>query len=367
MANLFVVFTPFQFFIAQQIVEQEQLKDCILLMSYIHGNKHFIPIYDLMSLEGMWKKKIEFEDFPQWDGLRTKSINDIKHAYRNYKRICTILKDNNIDSIFLGEQQNTTLRFTDILFTHKGYKIIFFEEGAAHYLPRKYKKPDLKTKIKILFRDIFYYLPLYHIRFAKWRYTPNLPVEQLPMYKRYSIIPHYNESFDVRLYPKSLLSQKLNLYIKKSIRDDDKKRVLFLTDPLNELISDQYIHIYYEIIDKCFHQIDKTTTVYIKYHPRDKVNSKRRIEKLAHDAGLDFLILSKEINIPVEYYLQNFVFDKVYVFNASTFFYNGYLFPKTVFVKLLPIVYERLILEKSPKRIINIIKKFIDSMDECCL
>lgn len=64
MSHLFVVFTPFQLFIAQQLVHQEQLKDCILIEAYVAGNPHFIEIYDMMEMEGMWKKNILFQISP---------------------------------------------------------------------------------------------------------------------------------------------------------------------------------------------------------------------------------------------------------------------------------------------------------------
>lgn len=363
MGNLFVVYTPFQLFVAQQIVAQEGLKENVLLMSYVHGNNHFIPIYEMMEMEGMWKKKIEFEDFDQWEGVRTKNLHDIKKAYHNYKRILSILKNNDIGTIFLGEQQNTALRFTDILFSRKGYKINFFEEGSAHYILRNYQRPNLKTKIKIVLRDLFYYLPIYHVRFAKWRYVHNMPIEFLPMNKRYSIIPHYNEPYDIRLIPRTLISKKTEIYIQNAINENDKERILFLTDPLYEWIGYKYVHLYYDTVLSCFKAFKKDITVYIKFHPRELADSKTKIEKIAKNLGITYRILSGDFNIPVEYYLQRFTFSIVYIFNASTYFYNGYLFPKTIFEKLLPKIYKGLEEENAPVLIRNKIKKFIDSMN----
>ena len=50
--------------------------------------------------------------------------------------------------------------------------------------------------------------------------------------------------------------------------------------------------------------------------------------------------LGNTYNIPVEYYLQFIHFDKIIMFFCSTYFYNGYLFPKTQFVSLLKDFYE---------------------------
>ena len=48
MGNLFIVFTPFQLFVAQQIVKQEKLNNNILIKGWVAGNKHFLEIYDVI-------------------------------------------------------------------------------------------------------------------------------------------------------------------------------------------------------------------------------------------------------------------------------------------------------------------------------
>ena len=159
MSHLFVVFTPFQLFIAQQLVHQEQLKDCILIEAYVAGNPHFIEIYDMMEMEGMWKKKYIIPDFAQWDGLRTTSIMDEVKTYKMYRKIWNLIKSNNVGTLYLGEMQNNAIRFTDIVFHHKGIKIVFFEEGTAHYIQRPYQKETRWMKIKEFIRDLVEYLP----------------------------------------------------------------------------------------------------------------------------------------------------------------------------------------------------------------
>jgi hypothetical protein len=59
------------------------------------------------------------------------------------------------------------------------------------------------------------------------------------------------------------------------------------------------------------------------------------------ESGVSYRVLSEEVNICVEYYLQLFHFDRIFFFNAATYFYNGLAFPKMEFVKLLPIVYRK--------------------------
>ena len=57
MANLFIAFTPFQLFVAQQIVNQEELSDNILIEGYVGNNSHFYDIYDMMEMDNFWKKE----------------------------------------------------------------------------------------------------------------------------------------------------------------------------------------------------------------------------------------------------------------------------------------------------------------------
>lgn len=342
MANLFVVFTPFQFFVAQQLVAQEQLKDCILIESYVKGNPHFIEIYDLMEIPGMWNKKIIYPEFTHWDGFRTLSLKDVVEAYRHYKKINRLIGDNNVDTLYFGEMQNTTIRFTDVLFSHKGLKIVFFEEGSAHYVQRLYRKETFGLKCKVFVRDMLYYLPIYHVRFAKWRYVPNRPVSDgLPIDERYSIIPDYNEPFDYPLKTRPLFSDKLKEYMDKQVDINDEKRILFMTDPVAELIGSENMDCYYETVSECFNNLDRNTKVYLKYHPRDPKECREQVEEIASKMHLRYTVLGEDVNIPVEYYLQAYKFDNICLFNASTYFYDGYIFPKCNYTKLLPKLYSK--------------------------
>lgn len=363
MSHLFVVFTPFQLFIAQQLVHQEQLKDCILIEAYVAGNSHFIEIYDMMEMEGMWKKKYIIPDFAQWDGLRTTSIMDEVKTYKMYRKIWNLIKSNNVGTLYLGEMQNNAIRFTDIVFHHKGIKIVFFEEGTAHYIQRSYQKESRWLKFKEFIRDLVEYLPLYHVRFAKWRYVPNRPVmDGLPIDKRFSILEGvYNEPFDIRLYPHRLISKKIEEYVSMEITIEDK-RILLMTDPIYELIGSENMHLYFETIEECFEKLSKDTKVYIKYHPRDSKESREKVECLAKKCNLNYAVLCQEINIPVEYILQLCCFDDVYVFNASTYFYNGSLYPETKYHKLIPTLYKKGIEAKIDNYYLNWLKKFDDEM-----
>lgn len=346
MANLFFVFTPLQLLVAQQIVYQEQLKDCILIEGHVQQpqNTHFYAIYDYIEIEGMWKKKIIFPQIAQWDGLRIKNVHDIIQSYKNYRFLKNVMEENNVEIIYLGEIQNQAYRFTDILFSHHGYKIAYFEDGLGHYMNRKYFPGNtLSRKVKVWLRDIFYYLPIYHVRFARWRYNVNIPnYSDLHIFKRYSVIPVFHESYDVHLIIRPLISNKVKEYIEYlTAEQETNENVLLLTDPLKEYIPNKYYNCYLETIKEYIEATCKDKTIYIKYHPREKKKDIEIIESIIKSIGRKYVILGKEINIPVELFLQTMTFKEVLFFNAATYFYNGYLFPKCNFVPLLPIVYKK--------------------------
>jgi len=344
MANLFFVFTPLQLLVAQQIVHQEGLKDCILIEGYVMPpkNRHFLEIFDFIEIEGMWKKKIIFPEIAQWDGLKIAGIKDAKHAYNNYKFLRRIVEENNVETIYLGEIQNQAYRFTDILFSHLGYKIAYFEDGLGHYMNRSFTPNNtLSTRLKIWIRDIFYYLPIYHVRFAKWRYNVNIPnYSELHIYKRYSVIPVFHEKYDVHIKVQPLFSKKVNNYINEITSNNiSKENILLMTDPVSEFIPHKYFDLYFKVIQDNIKKIDKDKVLYIKYHPRDTDNNRNRLENMLKDMGREYIILGKEINIPIELLLQKMRFEKIFIFNAATYFYNGYLYPKCDFVPLLPELY----------------------------
>ena len=62
MANLFFIHTPLQLMIAQMIIEQEKLKDNVMLCGYVDDNRHFLQLYDLIRIDEMWKAMELMED-----------------------------------------------------------------------------------------------------------------------------------------------------------------------------------------------------------------------------------------------------------------------------------------------------------------
>lgn len=350
MSNLFVVFTPFQLFIAQQIIKQENLTDNVLIQGYVRGYGYFLDIYNIMLIPELWNNYIVYDDFILWDSTQLHSLKDIRYAYGNYKKIRSILKENNVGTVYLGEHQNRTLRFTAKVFSKSGYKIAFFEEGAAHYIKRHHIKPNLWNEMKILFLDLVYYIPIYHIKFAKYRYIDNCPGDDIPIDIRYSVIPLYKEPFDRILHVQKLMSEKVMKQIHNEVRPDDEKRILLMTDPMRELIPAKYLHLYFETIKETVHDITQAT-IYLKFHPRDLPDTCKKIKKIIQDSGLNYKVLCENMNtnIPVEYYLQEYTFDTIYIFNASTYLYNGYIYPKVNFINLLATLNEKCKIAGAPR------------------
>lgn len=339
--NLFFVFTPLQLFVAQQIIRQERLQNNIVLWGWYEAK--FKDVFLMMKIESLWSAEYVMEDLGGWAGSSISSLKDIQYTRNNYNIINSILKEHNIGTIYLGEILDQSFRFTDIVFRKKGYKIVFFEEGTSHYINRPYeKKRTLKKKLNEFILDWLYFLPLYGVKFAKWHCTPNRPYDDLPIDERYSIIPFHNKPFDKRLTIEPMFSQKLKEYVESNIPiNTDEKRVMLMTDPLRELMKKDDLYLYFETIQECIDSIPSDTTLYIKFHPREIDSSRQRILNIAQQSGVKYKVLSEKVNICVEYYLQMYKFDKIFFFNAATYFYNGYAFPKTEFVKLMPIVYDK--------------------------
>jgi len=337
MKALFLVYTPFQFLVAQQIIHSEGLKDSVLVAGYVGSNTHFIEIYDFMSIEEYWSNKYIFPELPSWDGLRISGLVDAKKAYKNYQYLKSIAKENNVDTIFISDNQNQASRFTAVVFSHLGYKIAFYEEGLAHYVNREYTEDhSLSLKIKIWLRDFIYYLPIYHVCFASWRYRVNKPLnDSFPYDYKYSIIPVFNGAKEMGINIEPVESEKTKKYFENVFhRDDRKDSVLLLTEPLKEVYTDilNFDNIYFDVIKKALLKY-KDAVIYIKFHPREEEQA--NIKRLIKSLGYKYVVLSEDINLPVELFLQHKKFSRILFFGSSTFAYNGYLYQKQNFECLL--------------------------------
>lgn len=335
---------PFQLFVAQQVIRQEGLKDCILIEGYRNLFPQFVETYNLIKIDELWKQVIYFEDIAAIDHEELPFFEGCKRAYQNVKRFKQIITENDIEYIYLGEIRNQALRFICKLSAHWGCKVRYFEEGTSHY--RVLNKKDNNSFInncKIILSDIFYYLPFYHIRFGKWRYNSLRQIVELPIDKRYNIVNGYNdESFDVKLSIEPMLSKKMCKYIDETIVDKNERLTLLMTDPVSEFIGSDNMDLYYETIRDKLMSMNQNTKIYIKFHHREPEEQKKRTLEIVGAYGINYEVLAPNINIPVEYYLQNCNIKEVLIFNASTYVYNGTIFPQINFTKLLPALHKKL-------------------------
>lgn len=369
MKGLFLVYTPFQLFIAQQIITQERMVDCVLLAGYVGNNKHFLDIYDYMLVRDLWKSKFVMPDLPSWDGLTIRNIEDIKHSYLNYKKIKLVAEKNDVDTIFISDHQNQAMRFTAVVFNHLGYKIAFFEEGLAHYVNRAYIMDNSwKMKFKIFLRDILYYYPIYHVLFAKWRYLANKPLDEtFPVNFRYSVLPIFKGEKERIIKFKNVISENVRIYLSNlNISSDETNRILLLTDPLEEIYSDvnEFLNIYLQTIKDVLLEYNNSV-IYIKFHPRDKEEFKEEVLRMVNSMKMKSYVLSEDINLPVEYFLQTIQFNTILFYCASTYVYNGYLFPHQNFVCLLSKLDEECFKKTKHRSVVaqNIISLFLDIKD----
>lgn len=361
-SSLFVVFMPFQLFVAQQVIRQEGLKNCILIEGCRELYPQFVDMYELIKIDDLWKKTIYFEDISAIDHEELPFIEGCKKAIKNINRLRRIIKDNDVEYLYLGEIRNQGFRFLTKYLTSLGCKVRFFEEGVSHYRVMKEKdNKSIKNLLKIFISDIFYYLPFYHITFGKWRYNGCRKVNELPIDKRYSIVDgYYNETYDVKLSVQPMLSSKMRDYIKETIGNTQERLTLLMTDPVAEFIGGENMDLYYETIKEKLATMEHTTKIYVKFHHREEEEQKGKTLEIVKETGIPYEILAPTINIPVEYYLQNCNIKEVLIFNASTYIYNGYIFPDILFTKLLPLLYKKV--EKRGNIDLTNFKTFINLM-----
>lgn len=368
MATLFIVTTPLQMLTSQQIIRQEKIEDAILLESSFSNSPDFSEIYDICRIDSLWIKKLPTTvDFMGWDSGGIDIFHTAKTTRRRYKEFLAQLKNNNVKTIYLADYQCQTCRFMTIVFSHLGYFVNFYEEGYSHYVQRPFKiNTGIKAKIKEWLLDYGYYLPLYGIKFAKWRNNPNMPYNGLPIHKRFSIVPGIlNEPYDQQLFCVPMVSDRLKDLLENQIYvNANERRILFLSDPMSEVLYSDFRYLYFEVIKESLSDLDKDVVVYIKFHPRENKESRIQHQQLLQSLGLNFRILSNEINIPVEYYLQNTKFETIFFFNTSTFFYNGYLFPRCRFTHLLPVLLKKAIQNNAPTSNIEQMELLIEKMNK---
>lgn len=347
MANLFFIHTPLQLMIAQQIISQEKLSNNVMLLGYVGDNSHFIQIYEMIIVEELWVSKVPMPTVSHWAVISWKHMAyDCWKAYKYYKFIRNIVGEYRISTLFLGDMWNSSCQLAALNFHRKGYKICFFEEGNGHYTPPTGYGigGNLLSKVYAILIDIFYYLPMYGVRMGYLSYWKGITLNDIPMDARYSVVPFYHEKFDILLTVTPLISNRLAEYISNEILQIGKKSsILLLTSPIYEWMGDCYEKdeaAYVKTIIDFVKSVDEGICIHIKFHPREKEHVREKLLTEFSKVNIDYIILGSEMNIPVEFYLQQIHYEKIVMLLSSTSIYNGYLFPKVKFVSILKDYYK---------------------------
>jgi len=336
MNNLFFVWTPFQFFIAQNVIMQENLENNILIEGFIGNNKHFYDSYDFMKIDSLWNKIYKIDKLPTYAGLEKKTLlKDIVKLIKYDKYISNIIKENSIGTLYLGEINNHSCQFSAFRYSKQNIRIAFFEEGLANYytLQISTRGGYLLNKAVSKALDTFFFIPQYHFKYAKYVFDKSLSFKEIPINMRLSILPVYHEQYDKQLYISNILSTKLEAYIRNEYEkmksfSCDGETILFLSQVIDEINPNATKPLLNVLKNFFSNSIFREKLIVIKFHPRDTENKKIQICNLFKEINLKTYILSDEYTIPVEIYLMKLKFSRIITFFSATFMYAGYIYPK---------------------------------------
>ena len=337
--NLFFIHTPLQLMIAQNIIVQENLKDNIMLYGYVKGNSHFLNSYSMMACDKLWDKKIRFDEISSWAEFhQMKSYGrDFMRNLRNFKKLKDIIKKNKITAVYLSDMNNASYKLTACWMHRIGIKVIYFEEGSSHYtfVRNPYIHDDLKSSLISCIMDLSFFLPLFHFCWARYLKCKDFKINKLPMDIRYSLRPFYHEKIDRIVSCQKVIAPQLERYINNECHNlNTENSVLFMTSPIYQiLVTDDSEYI--DVMKQYFLTLAKDTNLVLKFHPRESENVKKQLMDFLDSIHITYCILSMDVAIPVEYYLQFYKFKEIVSFYTSTSFYNGYLFPKVKFIYLV--------------------------------
>lgn len=331
--NLFFVHTPFQFFVAQQIIVQEKLENNVLLLGSVGRNAQFYQAYDLMKIESFWKATYYLDDLSGWAYIERRNLlKSIACLLKHDRFINRILRKHDIRVLYLGDLNNFSCKFAAVRFRRKGIRIVFYEEGTSHYAFQQHPQRGgyWVNVLCSLMTDICVYLPYFHFCYGKYRFLKDRTIDQLPVYRRYSIVPLYKESFDKKLVVKLLMSDALQDYIQEEEKSmglksrKEQEKILFLSQPIYDASGDKETVL--AVLKGYFSSYNQETLIVVKFHPREVMLVRKEILRLLEELHLNYCVLSDRNALPVEVYLQCFTFDRMVTFASSTVLYGGYIY-----------------------------------------
>lgn len=345
MANLFFVHTPFQLFVAQQLIHYKKLVDNIMIYGYIGRNSHSLDLYDIMIMDEFWKARIYLENINDWNIFQIKHpINSYLRTFKTKKWFEDILDKYNITDVFFGDMNNTCYQLMMLYYQKDSrFKINVYEEGNSHYVNSTQASlfgPLSERLFKCICNNALYYMPVWRIPFASYLYLRHIEYEKLKIYKRYSLCPYYHESFDEQLIPSVIMSEKVREIINDEISNvNTENAFLFLSEPMGEVSSLEW-KLELLTLERELKTIDSNSTVIIKFHPRETIEKKKDILSVFDRYNQPYKVICEKVNIPIEYFLQIVNFKKILTYFCSTVFYNGYLFKRTQLYSFMPTYYD---------------------------
>lgn len=343
MANIFFVHTPMQLFMAQQIINQEGLKDNVMVYDYAGFNSYYQDSYDLISIPESWSKCVLNPVRLKWNVTKEKRrfFSSVKEIRQKLKILENFVEDEKANTVYFGDILNCGYRVLAHLFHKKGLRIGFFEEGFSHYTGRVVGGPTFSEVVKTIMIDMLVYLPLYHDCFEyKARYIDN-NINRIPQDVRYSLIPYYHEKFDKLVKPALILSPTLEEYMNRECAEINEIKqngsiVLFVNEEIYHFVKGIDSSIEEQLLQECvFAKLPKNSVVLLKYHPSENEERKKQVADYFEKNGVKYYVLSKGLNVPVEYYLQMYSFYMIFTYATAVSLYNGYLFPHTHTIRLL--------------------------------
>lgn len=80
-----------------------------------------------------------FDDLENWALITLHSpFKSIFRIKDNYKFLVKIIKKHSVKSIYLGDINNFSCKFSSFIFSRKKIEIVFYEEGSSHYCYQKH-------------------------------------------------------------------------------------------------------------------------------------------------------------------------------------------------------------------------------------
>ena len=161
----------------------------------------------------------------------------------------------------------------------------------------------LKT-VLCFFYDSCFYLPLWGVRYAKWRFKEDIPFGKLHIDKRYSIVHTFHENFDENLPISKTIPSKIKQVVLNDIKGLENinynEMLLYISSPIYEDFGSEGFELQKELLNR----------------------------------SINYIVIGNFVNIPLEYYLQCFDFNKMITFLSSVSFYNGIIYKRAEFIDL---------------------------------